>query len=308
MMKFVSLCTITLVSFLLLPSYLQSQTLPNESFEEWTSSGRPAPFDWEEPTGWKSNNAATEFSQVGVFRSLSPRMGDYAVSIRTVGLFGEDVPGMIANGNPELDFSTYSLNISSAGTPVTRPPSSLTGYYQYSSATAGDSALVRVILKKYYPVTATSEVVGSGEILLGPSDEYSRFEVPIIYPNDGTPDSAAVVFYSTSPESPVPGGMLILDDISFNTSSSVNSSAEGSLSVSLYPNPAFKTIHVEFSEVPIQPSHLTLHDLLGRTVFVKELSGENNSVEIDLPEGLYLYQIKGTSGESTVGSILVQQP
>ncbi|MCB0713613.1 MAG: T9SS type A sorting domain-containing protein [Ignavibacteriae bacterium] len=306
-MRFVSLCTVILVSSLLLPFSLQSQTLPNESFEEWTSSGRPAPFDWEEPTGWKSNNGVTEFSQIGVFRSPYSRTGDYAVSIRTVGLFGEDVPGMMANGNPELDFSTYSVNINSAGTPITGQPSSLTGYYQYSSTTAGDSALVQVILKTYYPATATSEVVGSGEIWLKPSEEYRKFEIPIVYPNDGTPDSAAVIFYSTSPESPLPGGMLILDDIAFNASSSVNSSAQGDISVSLYPNPAFNTIHVEFSEVPIQPSHFIVHDLLGRTVLVKELSGENNSVEVDLPEGLYLYQITRMSGESTVGSIVVQQ-
>ena len=288
-------------------SALSAQSLPNSSFEDWTPSGSPPPFDWEEPTGWKSNNASTEFTQAGVRRSQTSHSGQYGVLIMTINAFGEDVPGMMANGNPKLDFSTYSLDLMTGGTPVTGRPSGLAGFYRFSSSSPGDSALAVVILKRYNELTSTNEVIGGGSYSLGPTDAYRSFEVPIVYQSEAIPDSVVVAFYSTSPISPVAGGQLNVDDIDLLFGSGVEGLMESIVTPRLSPSPVSDHVRITLPDNVSPSATIIFHDLLGRTVLAQEVRGIEVEVDIDFPEGLYLYRITGEKGEEFTGRMVVRR-
>ena len=304
-MKSAQLCLPLLCLFTLLVLPARGQNLPNESFEGWTPSGRPAPFNWEEPTGWKTNNAATEFTSAGVRKSPMSRTGTYAAWIRTVNVFGEFVPGMTANGEPELNFSTYSLNPITGGTPVTGRPSALTGFYRFTSTSAGDSALAMIILKKYNPSTESWDVVGGGQLALAPVDEYRMFEIPVVYQSDVVADSVVVAFMSTSPLNPMEGGELFVDDIALSFGLGVGDDRNLNIVVDLAPNPVIDRLQIDFPERPAQPTLITFHDMLGRTVLQEELTDRSTSIAVDLPEGAYLYRITQGEGEPVTGRVIV---
>ena len=74
----------------------------------------------------------------------------------------------------------------------------------------------------------------------------------------------------------------------------VNEKADGSANVIVYPNPVKDKLTVYFVEHSTQPRMLTLMDLSGRSLLVKEIDGSENSCSmntVSLKSGVYLLQI-----------------
>jgi hypothetical protein len=60
----------------------------------------------------------------------------------------------------------------------------------------------------------------------------------------------------------------------------------------LYPNPGDGNFYLEFSEELNGPVKLNIKDLSGKTVYLKEYYTSSNSLNINLPAGLYLLNVK----------------
>ena len=224
---------------------LQSQTLPNTDFETWVPSGKMPPFDWEEPDGWKSTNAVTEFTAAGITKTTDAKSGVLAVKIRTANVFGNDAPGILVNGDPVLDFNNFTLNAETGGTPVSLKPDILNGYYKYSSTSQGDSAYVMILLKKWNTVTNESDLVGMGNKVLGPDTAFTAFQVDVTDLSPGMmPDTVITAFYSSRPASPMAGGELIIDNIALAALTGIEDDVLDA-PFSVYPNPVISSFLID---------------------------------------------------------------
>lgn len=282
--------------------------LPNTGFEEWSPSGRPSPFDWEEPTGWKSSNAMTEFITAGVRKNTDAKSGTYACELRTIGLFGDDAPGILVNGDPELDFQNATFDMGSAGTPYTFRPQKLAGSYKFSSASGGDAGFVLVLFKAYNAGASRYDTVGIGYKELLPTENYARFEVEIDYKSKAHPDTVVVAFFSTRPTARLGGGFLLIDDVQFVIEASgVGEGADRTHGVRLYPNPASDRVRLEFPETSFRAREIRFYDALGQEVLRSDVQGRESEIDMQLPGGFYTYRVVGKEGEVVTGSLVVKK-
>ena len=60
----------------------------------------------------------------------------------------------------------------------------------------------------------------------------------------------------------------------------------------LYPNPSSGNFIIEFSDLESSTVEFTINDMNGRQVYSNRLSGENFSISVDIPAGIYLVSVK----------------
>lgn len=270
------------------------QGVPNAGFEEWKESGKEPPFNWQEPTGWVSTNAMTEFSTAGVYKVSTSRSGTYACNLRTLNIFGTEVPAAIVTGNPTLNFSTYSVDIMSGGTPFTTRPDKLAGYYRFNSASDGDAGFAVVILKKYNAAMERADTVGIGTGRLEKAEVFTQFSIPIEYKSSEQPDSIVVAFLSSDPSDVKEGGVLVVDDVVLQKDGlGVPGIAEETGALRLYPNPVADLLHLELGAEWREGTakRVFFYDLLGREVLNAEFSGSGTTLNLSLPAGLYTCRV-----------------
>ena len=276
---------------------LQAQTIPNSNMEGWESSGNPAPFDWEEPTGWKSTNPLTEFTLAGVKKTTDAYEGSFACELTSVNISG-GWPSAICNGSPNLigsPFTDPSIEIITGGTPILSKPNSLVGYYKFDNNNPLDSGYAVVILKKYNTSLNKYDTIGMGDFHFPEVSSFTRFEIPIndLMPSE-TPDSIVVAFYSTDPQSPMapnfPSTGLTIDSLALNfTPSSIQNEREYVNEPIIYPNPANDIVMIEWESSLLYK--IRLYNLLGH--FVKAVEGKGKA-KLDitkLPKGQYFLRI-----------------
>ncbi|MEO7175567.1 MAG: hypothetical protein ABIV51_06895 [Saprospiraceae bacterium] len=245
-----------LALFLISTSAIFAQGIPNPNMEQWTGSGKPAPFDWKEPTSWKSNNAVTEFISATVTQSTTKKQGAFSCQIRTVNVFGQDVAGVVTNGAPGLDFGSYSVVSAQAGTEFIERPESIQGFYQYIAAGA-DQGLAVCLLKRWNSGTQTADTIGYGTATLSAAGSFVQFTVPITYSSDEYPDSIALFFYSSDPATIQNGSILRIDQLSVQLTAAVDLEVSED-AIIVFPNPSdghiryiFKP-NVKFGQLTVQ--------------------------------------------------------
>ena len=272
----------------------KAQKIVNPTFEAWTSSGKPLPFAWEEPTGWKSINASTEFTFAGVKRTTDAHSDSFACKIQSVNISG-GWPSILCNGNPNYSgeiFSSPSLDIISGGTPIDYKPKFLQGYYKFSNSPL-DSGYAVVILKKYNVTANKIDTVGIGHALFAESLSFNAFEIEIedLMPST-TPDSIVIAFYSSNPANPKAPDFtktgLIVDDLKLvQTPLSIPKVKVKTQLLSIYPNPSTGIIKITYSKILSQhPLQLNIYNSLGINVFHSIIDGEQN-LNLELINGTY---------------------
>ena len=135
-----------LIAFLLLAGFsINAQTLTNPNFENW---GTGSMYSDTLPTNW------WPFSCNTIHQTTDSYQGNYATKIQ--GWFACGIaPGIMVNGQAPLNYGEFM----EAGTPFTSKPAIFSGYYKYTDVTAGDSAEVTVILKRYNTVTMERDTI-----------------------------------------------------------------------------------------------------------------------------------------------------
>jgi hypothetical protein len=197
----------------------------------------------------------------------------------------------------------------SGGTPFPYRPTKMKGKYRFESESPiEDFAQARVILKKYNSSTGERDTIGNGEnVLLNPSMDFQEFEVPINY-NDPTtiPDSVIVILYSTYPSSPIEGGTLWVDDLSFEFTTAV-SNIDDISEVKIFPNPFSDFFRIELDVK--KEGELNLIDANGRNVISKSVNNGRHVLEFDLrglPAGNYFLNWQSENGKSSLLKKLIK--
>ena len=288
-----------------------AQTLVNAGFENWTNV-----ILFNEPTGYVSSNYFSIILGTGglpranVSKSAGIKHGgNFAAKLESYAQNTGDslgVPGLLITG---------SLNIASAaitpGFPYVGRPAELRGFYKYAQGLSSDSGTALVSLMKRNILTGQQEAVAVGFGVFSNKTTFGEFSVPLFYASNEMPDTAIIVFSTTSSLStdsaaltsaPV-GSILYLDDLSFFGSVAAGlESIDALLQVSAYPNPSSDLVNITFVQKAAGAGQLTIRDLRGKLIYQQaiNLSAGKNEIPVatkDWDSGLYLYQINTPEGK-----------
>ncbi|MBA3970657.1 MAG: T9SS type A sorting domain-containing protein [Bacteroidetes bacterium] len=164
---------------------LNSQTLTNPNFESWGTS--TTYYTDTLPNNWWPFYCNT------VRPTTDSYQGTYATRIQ--GWFACGIaPGVLVNGQAPVDYGNYI----ESGTPFTSKPAAISGFYKYTDVTAGDSAEVTVILKRFNTFSMKRDTIAFSTKTLPPSASYSLFTVNLTDLMPGVmPDSIIIMFNSS---------------------------------------------------------------------------------------------------------------
>jgi hypothetical protein len=304
------LSLLLLVTLILNSKITTAQTLVNAGFENWTNV-----IIFSEPTGYVSSNyfsiilGSGGLPRANVSKSAGIKHGgNFAAKLESYAQNTGDslgVPGLIITGS--LDIASAAIT---PGFPYVGRPAELRGYYKYAQGLSTDSGTALVSLMKRNILTGQQEAVAIGIGIFSNKSSFSEFSVPLFYASSEIPDTAIIVFSTTSTLStdsaaltsaPV-GSILYLDDLSFFGSVAAGlESIDALLQVSTYPNPSSDLVNITFVQKAAGVGQLMIRDLTGKLIYQQDinLSAGINEIPVatkDWDSGLYLYQINTPEG------------
>ena len=273
-----------------LGSFAQTiDTIPNGSFENWTSPTNP--------DQWST-----------LANIFGPSVSYFAVQDTTAAnvIAGTSSLKMRTDSVPSQGILRSYVGLGSASAPTGAPvftgvayskrPDTLYFAYKYVPGAAGDSALVTLGLSK-----AGAQMFGNRFAFLLPrtdsiSGQWAGVGIPLssYYTVSGNPDSLYMLFKSgKSAAGAAYGSTLWVDDIYFtakiNTDiTNINGDVAG---VNAFPNPATDRINIaiEASEVG---SQIQLFDMSGREVYSGILSSTTATIDTrNLEAGVYAIRV-----------------
>ncbi|MBO9698677.1 MAG: PCMD domain-containing protein [Sporocytophaga sp.] len=292
------------IKFLLLigafPTFAQ---IENGGFENWETLSNGA----EKPIGWSSNNILSTtidlpLSQLSFIKDPTPYSGSYAVTLKNTleEKQNEDIVtyyatyGNLFLGNFEV--KEYKL----PGQAINEVPTTITGYYKFSQGAPlksdiYDTATVEVVLAKWNPTTEIFDRLVTRKLqIFEANTEYAKFTIDLDYSGDAMPDKLSI-FLSTAPHSHsgFNGTSLTIDELSYNTVTSLSLPISNLYSSKAYPNPA--TTEINFKDLPEESRSIIVKDLSGRVVKTLLLISDNINIGTsDLNSGMYLYTVMGS--------------
>jgi hypothetical protein len=219
-------------------------TLTNQELNRWEKSGKQPPFDWSEPQGWTSSNPLTEFISAGIKEVQMQSSGSSQAEIKTLNVFGQPVPGVLINGDFNLQISDTANFPLVGGEPMTQVKTKLYGMYNFTAVDTTDSAMVIVAFKKFNTSTQQAEAVAVGTAVLPQtSPGLHSFVININPITFDTPDSVAVTMLSSKSTNLKQGGVLTVDRVSFTPLTSVKkpSNEKG---IKVWPSPATTQLNI----------------------------------------------------------------
>lgn len=299
---------IVLVSYLVASTlFICSQTqLPNSSFEDIQNvvgtdpDENPINYD-SLGMGWTSGNAIkrhipgieTQFMKDTSYAHA----GDHAILLRT-----DSIGPVVAVGNAGLGLFIYNetnpFNSIIFGAPFADRPSSFSGWYTYKSVAGvspgdgdeslidGDSLLISCFLTKWNSVEAKRDTIAFSSWTSSETvEEYTEFSIPFNYFSAEIPDSANVIFLSSSlgyvidpSDRPygIKGSTLIVDDLQMNYEPA--SLEELIFNVDVYA--VNKTLTIVMDEFT-SGTEVKVCDMAGRTLTRRKITENTTSFNVD---------------------------
>jgi hypothetical protein len=262
--------------------------IPNAGFESWGSAG---------PDGW-----GTTFSIGNVSKSTTAHTGSSSIRGEVVSFFGTALAPTAQSG------------VDAQGFPWTQRSGSLTGYYQFSPASASGDRLTFIVLLMKGGIGGTAVATGVVSITNAASS-WTSFSAPLIYVSPATPDTAIISIAligsgQGAAASPKVGSFYLADDLAFaGTASAVNDDANLPRSFALeqnFPNPFNPSTNIRFSVAQGGHVSLKVYNVLG--IEVASLVNEQKDAGTfsvnwnasGLPSGMYLYRLSVTSDKGQV--------
>lgn len=265
-------------------------TLVNQGFNRWEKSGKQPPFDWSEPQGWTSSNSLTEFISAGVKETTINQSGSAQAELRTLNVFGQDIPAILINGDFPISISDTANFPLVGGEPMTSVKNMLYGMYNFSSSTGGDSASVVVAFKKFNSSTQQAELVAIGSTNLSPTQSgLYPFTVLVNPVTFDTPDSVVVTILSSKADDFKTGGILTVDYVGFSKPTNLKE-VVNTTSSKVYPSPASNKITIQNETDNFKYSIL---DAIGKVHATG--TSANNTKQLDIStfkNGVYFIQIE----------------
>lgn len=197
-----------------------ANVLPNMDLEEWLSFPN---YESPSPTGvWTSANKVADLNpelyHAVLFKSEDTRpgsQGNYAAMMMTDSLDGMPlITGSLSTGVFAVDLNN-PLESMISGVPYKSRPARFQGWYKYQPV-EGDSCEIRTTLSRWNPTAHKRDKVG--EVVMRTTeviDEYTFFDLEIVYRMDIDPDTIDVVFAASAGGENFEGGIgstLYIDD------------------------------------------------------------------------------------------------
>jgi len=254
----------------------------NGDFENWLSNSIETPQKWY----IEDSNNMDFFKKV-----TTAQDGNYALELRTYLAESdgqsEPKPGIISTGYYKKDYNGYL-----GGSPFTNMVDTLTFYYKYAPAKAGDSAEVSTQLKM------SGESIWYNNSVLGASANYTYVELPIkIYQSFFRPDTIIITVQSSrwsDTANPAVGSVLTIDNLrfkSFDAPSSIEV-VKKDIKTKLYPNPTQGAFRINLTGKNIEG--IAIFNLSGQKVLTLDKNQIQPDMEIDMsryPKGIYLVKV-----------------
>lgn len=293
-----------IIAFILLTGFsVNAQTVGNPNFENWTT---PSTYTTDTlPLNWWSFYCNT------VKPTMDAYSGTYATKIQ--GWFACGIAqGIMVNGTAPTMYGSFM----DAGTPFTTKPAAISGYYKYTDVTAGDSAEVTIILKRYNTTTMQRDTVSYSTLALPATASYSLFTVPLNDLLPGVaPDSIIIMFNSSKhllfdmTTMALPN--LYIDRIVMpETTNNINENSTFLFASNLFPNPfsVSSTLVIDAEADQLKSAVVSIYDVNGKKVNeIRNLT--SNTVQIEqnsLSAGNYFYKVTSEVGLLASGKFIVQ--
>jgi len=261
---------------------VQSQTIPNGTFESWT--------DTVHATSWNTNNNTVNY----VRRTTDKHLGNYAALVVTtpIGSSG-DLSGILTLGTVNL--STQAVT---RGKPLSGKPTEFHGYYKYTPK-SGSSDNMSITL------TITKWVTGTGRQTLFSNTfsstagatitTYQLFSMPITYsPSTAVPDSFNIIIKSSA-SSAQRGSKVWVDDLAFTSPNGIEEPVE--FTPQVMPNPANENLFVKLNGEEFE---ISVYNLSGQRILSERTNEKFATLNISqVPQGIYIVNVIGANYRST---------
>lgn len=282
-----------------------ADTIENPGFEKWeVPFGLPT--DHPEPVNWSgiktSDNAnVNPLAPVNWARSDTAHSGNYSLKLFNVSALGLVATGTMTNGRVHAEVSATASYIytdttnSLWNTPFTGRPDSLVGWFMCNPV-SGDHGNVLAILHTGYarsPALSNDTSTWVAKVSFDLPDTkvetWTRFSVPFSYYSDRTPQYILIILTSGNGTKAIAGSSAKFDDLKviYNNATGIRNYQKGSLSVFVYN----KKLQLRLANTPRGIYKVRILNILGRVQYATTLqSGENKTIDISLPSGIYLIQ------------------
>lgn len=304
---------------LFLNGTLLGQTFPNSDFDNWYIGGIDRLPDW--------------ITSEGCAMGLDGHMAIYGVQIDWMNTSGTSVllrtwksllddslnVSFIYAGNQAMHnpvTGQCDLDLMKTGQAFPYRPDKMMGVYKFrnDSLLTNDYGKGVVILKKFNPITQTPDTIGWGTVNLMPTGwasdtTFIPFEIAINYLQSTSvlPDSIAVAFFSSATNQP--GGLLGVDSLTFDFSSSVRSAPNLAPVFEVFPNPAKDFVFIKIKDQNgFTPSTITLTNTLGQVILQQAIKEPLENIALpNLPNGLYFLNINHKNGTTATKKLLIKK-
>jgi hypothetical protein len=306
-------------------AFAQEQ-LPNSSFEDihkiqetiiyGDPSAPDAILDIEYDSlgqGWTSGNAVNRYlaiEHVFMKDTSFAHSGEHAIVMRT-----DSIGPVAAVGNTGLGLFVFNesnpFNSIIFGAPFTGRPVKFTGWYTYKSVAGiapndgndllagGDSLLISCFLTKWNETNAKRDTVAFASWTSKETvQEYTNFQIVFNYFSQDAPDSANVIFLSSSlgyvadfSERPyaVKGSTLVVDDLYMDYTGA--GLQDNELNALIYATEG--GIHIELESKAV--SNYRFYDIAGRTLGSGQLTQSGEVIPLNY-RGVVYVVVENTEG------------
>lgn len=266
-----------LAACFLLSTGISAQTIPNNSFETWNAGP-----GYEDPDQWTTLNPfSTTGAPITVTKSLNAQDGSFAMQLESK-----------ATSTDTIAATAWLGGANGRGLPFTQRPGYFNVHAQYFPI-GGDTAHIYVEFWKNNG-TASTRVGDAMVRLLGNLASYTLSSTLISWYGTTAPDSVRIVVLASSLYEPMPGTILLVDNMTFSGAAGIHDHTNA-VNISVYPNPAKDIVRFDSPEAL---SVIEIYDLSGRMVAAHEVNGQEAMINTSVLEaGIYIYSVKDTDNK-----------
>lgn len=242
--------------------------IPNPGFESWSAG---------DPTGWVTTNVVPA-GLVNVTQTSDSHTGPSALQGEVVDFFSTPMAPVIQSGPGGTGFA------------ITERYGSFDLWYKFTSV-GGDKFSVNVALEK------NGNPIAQGAVALPQTvTGFTQLSVPLAYTTGEVPDRAIIQLSITGPVTGSDvhtGSVMIIDDLLFSFATGITDKHAATLPGRIYPNPSSGSINLDIQQ-GIQEGTIavTLYDLRGRQVFSQTIPAADQTVDLQLPDGVYVIKVQ----------------
>ncbi len=271
-----------------------SQQLPNQGFEEWKTDDSKL-FDDLDGGFWGTINKLRLLgpqAPVTTEKSTDTHSGSYSAKITTKTFGSFKIVGIIATG-----FFNQKAAGFIEGMPFTSKPAKLSGYYKFIPVN-NDSCSAYINLTKYNTISNKKDTIAEGLLVMqGEQNQWTKFEIPIKYYLNSTPDTIKVAFVSSagtvgmgSTQNAQVGSSMFVDDLILDYGTEVD-----------IPSASSSKIKLEYSQLSssiiltsnyFDDGLISIYSSEGKLIMTKDFKISDSQVDFSTqPCGVYLYKI-----------------